>query len=321
MKKSPKLKSIVELEDVSCPLGCGRDDENVLIGRDLLHALPGEFSVVRCRSCGLMRTNPRPTSKTIGFYYPDNYGPYLGTRLRKRGDSLVYRVLKVVKNKIFEFNSNVLPPMKVGRMLEVGCASGNFMHEMHKQGWDVEGIEFSAVAASHAIQHGYKVHVGSVESAPDPSQKYDLIVMWMVLEHLHDPVGALRKLKSWSVNGALLAISVPDAGSYDFSIFQNKWYALQLPTHLFHFTPKTLEGVLLAGGWKIVEIRYHRVLGNFFGSLSNLLREKGWVRSSRLCEKVVVGGVSSYMLYPLSWLVAALGQTGRITVWAVPVDI
>ena len=48
------------IENVSCPLGCIKGDEIVLTGRDRLHDLPGEFTVVKCRSCGLMRTNPRP---------------------------------------------------------------------------------------------------------------------------------------------------------------------------------------------------------------------------------------------------------------------
>jgi len=74
-------KKEVMLENVTCPLGCSKSDEVILTGCDLLHDLPGEFTVVKCRTCGLMRTNPRPTSDTIGFYYPDNYGPYLGTQV------------------------------------------------------------------------------------------------------------------------------------------------------------------------------------------------------------------------------------------------
>jgi hypothetical protein len=60
---------------VGCPLGCPPDDEPVLQAIDELHGLPGRFSVVRCRSCKLMRTSPRPTLESIGQYYPDPYGP------------------------------------------------------------------------------------------------------------------------------------------------------------------------------------------------------------------------------------------------------
>src|SRR5437660_12675977 len=69
------------LESVPCPAGCPPMDEVVVRGRDRLHGLPGEFSVVRCRTCGLMRTNPRPDPESIAHFYPDEYGPYRDTRI------------------------------------------------------------------------------------------------------------------------------------------------------------------------------------------------------------------------------------------------
>ena len=75
------MSAPVALERVGCPLGCPSDDELVITGRDRLHELPGEFRVVRCRGCGLMRTDPRPTLDGIDFYYPADYRPYLTTRV------------------------------------------------------------------------------------------------------------------------------------------------------------------------------------------------------------------------------------------------
>ena len=182
----------VTLEDVHCPLGCSKNDEVVLTGRDRLHDLPGEFTVVKCRACGLMRTTPRPTPETIGFYYPDDYGPYLGTRVQQvkpKRSSGIKRLLKALIKLVikFDFNTTPLPSLASGRMLEIGCASGAFLHQMAGQGWEVEGIEFSEKAAQAAAQLGYCVHAGSLETAQQPGEPFDLIVGWMVLEHLHDP--------------------------------------------------------------------------------------------------------------------------------------
>jgi 2-polyprenyl-3-methyl-5-hydroxy-6-metoxy-1,4-benzoquinol methylase len=145
-----------------------------------------------------MRTNPRPTPECIGIYYPDNYGPYLGTVVdtgqEKQGVG-IKQYLKPIVNRIFDFNGTVLPFLKPGRLLEVGCASGSFLHRMAMAGWEVQGIEFSKKAAYKAQELGYKVHVGSLETAPQPEVLFDLIVGWMVLEHLHEPVGSLKKLK------------------------------------------------------------------------------------------------------------------------------
>ena len=100
-------KKEVMLENVTCPLGCSKSDEVILTGCDLLHDLPGEFTVVKCRTCGLMRTNPRPTSDTIGFYYPDNYGPYLGTQVRQSKPNRISDIKKLLKpfvNRVINFN-------------------------------------------------------------------------------------------------------------------------------------------------------------------------------------------------------------------------
>jgi hypothetical protein len=62
------------LESVPCALGCPPNDEEILVARDRLHALPGNFRIVRCRTCGLMRTNPRPTLDAMESYYPEHEG-------------------------------------------------------------------------------------------------------------------------------------------------------------------------------------------------------------------------------------------------------
>lgn len=308
----------VVLEDVPCPLGCARNDENVLTGRDLLHDLPGEFNVVKCHTCGLMRTNPRPTAQTIGFYYPDDYGPYRGTQIRQFGpNSRFRRLLARLARSVFNFNTQRLPQLAPGRMLEVGCASGAFLHQMANQGWHVQGIEFSEKAALAAAESGYRVHVGPLESAPEPDEPFDLIVGWMVLEHLHDPVGGLRKLRKWAKPGARLVASIPNANSLEFRFFKERWYALQLPTHLQHFTPATVERLLEAGGWTLEKIHHQRVLSNLIASAGYLLRDKGYTKlGKKLIDFPEQGGRWPYVFYPIAWLLSIFGQTGRMTVWA-----
>ncbi len=308
-----------EFESKPCPLGCTGEDEIILRGCDRLHGLPGEFTLVRCGICGLMRTDPHPTPETIGFYYPENYGPYHGTkitadRLHRNPRPLLYRVAR----KVFVFNTDRLPKINPGRMLEIGCASGAFMHRMAAKGWEVEGIEFSPQAAKNALALGYHVHTGSLEAAPEPQQPYDLVVGWMVLEHLYDPVLALQKLARWIRPGGWLVISTPNAAALEFCLFKDLWYALQLPTHLYHYTPKTLRKVLERGGWRMERVFHQRVLSNLVASIGYVLQDRGY--SNKLTkhfiefpEKV---GYKNYFLYPLAYILSLLGQTGRMTVWA-----
>lgn len=309
----------VELEQISCPLGCPAGDDTVLVARDRLHNLPGEFTVVKCRKCALMRTNPRPTPGTIGFYYPEDYGPYQGTRVdfsKASGDHCP--TWKRLARRVFQFNTERMPNLPPSRMLEIGCASGSFLHRMAREGWEVEGLEFSEKAAESARSLGYIVHVGSLETAPEPTRQYDVVVGWMVLEHLHYPVLALRKLHRWTKPGGWLVVSVPNPNALEFRIFKDAWYALQLPTHLYHYTPKTLKMVLERGGWQVERIFHQRILSNLVASSGYVLHDKQCM--PRLAKNLIhfpeCAGRKHFFLYPLACVFSVFGQTGRVTVWA-----
>jgi SAM-dependent methyltransferase len=313
------IKDSVELESSPCPLGCKGEDSVVLTGYDRLNHLPGAYNVVRCIDCGLMRTNPRPTPETMGFYYPDNYGPYRSTRINPdRRDNGQLSFCRGWVKSIFRFNSTCLPRLQPGRVLEIGCASGSFLHAMALKGWDVEGLEFSEKAVHAARTLGYKIYRNTLETAPDPVRSYDLIVGWMVFEHLHNPVLALQKLHRWIRSGGWLVLSVPNAGSREFKIFKDRWYALQLPNHLYHYTPVTLQRLFNREGWRIVKIFHQRTLSNLIASSGYWLGERNIFKkiSDRLVRYPDDARRMQYVLYPLALILSFIGETGRMTVWA-----
>ena len=140
----------------------------------------------------------------------------------------------------------------------------------------------------------------------------------MVVEHLHAPIQALKKLHSWTCPDAWLAISIPNCGSFQWRVFKNAWFHLELPRHLFHFNRRTLTQVLAAGGWRVERIFYQRVLGDLIASLGNALYDR--VLFTKLAKKL-----SSYpewegnlylLMYPLAWVLSIFGQSGAMTVWA-----
>ncbi|CAK0745768.1 Class I SAM-dependent methyltransferase [Gammaproteobacteria bacterium] len=262
-----------------------------------------------------MRTDPRPTPSGMGVYYPADYGPYVSSRTHATSPAW-----QRLARRLFETRAETIPSLPVGRLFEIGCAAGGFLRRMEKQGWSVEGLEFSATAAAHAQAAGLKVRAGALEQANDPDGRFDLIVGWMVLEHLHEPLAALRRLRGWIAPDGWLAISVPDAGGWEFRTFGADWYALHLPNHLTHFTPTTLTRLLAEAGWRVERITHQRNLLNLFPSL-------GYRRQSRHADDRLThwlihyperGGVVKAVLYPLAVLLAAFGQTGRMTVWARP---
>lgn len=266
-----------------------------------------------------MRTNPRPTQGSIGYYYPDDYGPYRNTVIRERTWFFsVSELLRLPIKKVIRFNSTRLPRIPVGRMMEIGCASGAFLERMAREGWTVEGIEFSSNAADCARVSGHKVFCGRVEDAPDPRQLFDLVVAWMVVEHLFDPVSVLKKLCKWVKPEGWLVFSVPNAASIEFKLFRKNWYALHLPNHLYHFTPETLRKVVNKGGWEIEKVFHQRTLANLIGSLGYWLADRNKLKSlaKKMSNYPEKSRILPYFLYPLSYLFSLFGQTGRMTVWA-----
>lgn len=302
------------LERVSCPMGCPPDDQVVVTGHDRLHGISGEFPVVRCRGCGLLRTSPRPTASDIQRYYPDAYGPYTTTAVGHQSSNAAAKRGRL--ERLLEPRTNVLPPVPPGRMLEIGCGAGAFLHRMAMQGWEVEGLELSPTAGEEARQLGYPVFIGSLAAAPDPEAPYDLIVGWMVLEHLHDPVGMLRKLWRWSAPGGWLALSVPDAGALEFKLFRDAWYALDVPRHLFHFTVGTARLVLARTGWQLVRVVWHDNPNNLILSFRNRCQERGWVRTAARLKEIAEGRRHGRARLMLGKLLGSLRASGRMTLWA-----
>jgi 2-polyprenyl-3-methyl-5-hydroxy-6-metoxy-1,4-benzoquinol methylase len=291
-------------------LGCAAADEFVLTGHDRLYGLPGEFSVVRCRVCGLLRTDPRPTQSGISCYYPENYEPH---QVGSPGKGLHRSRLRERASQLLGVGGQRLPPLPPGRMLEIGCANGAFLEVMRVQGWQVEGVEPCERPAAAARARGFAVDSQPIEELSRPDSSFDLVVGWMVLEHLHHPVTVLQKLRSWTRPGGWLVISTPDLSGLDFRLFGTCSYSLDLPRHLHHFTSRTLHRILRKGGWTVQKRFYHRTLNSLLASAGCALQER---RRIPPLAHWLVHGRSRAWLYPAAWVLALAGQTGRITVWA-----
>jgi 2-polyprenyl-3-methyl-5-hydroxy-6-metoxy-1,4-benzoquinol methylase len=307
----------VILETIPCPIGCIPRDALVLSAVDRLHGLPGRFTVVRCQVCGLMRTTPRPSQQTIRYYYPAEYAPHQPVESppeARRGtfDGAWKRRLRSWAHH----NSWNVPPIEPGSLMEIGCGSGAFLRDMAVRGWHVTGLELSDRAAALTRAQGFPVITGPVEQAVVPPQSFDMIVGWMVVEHLHDPIRALAHVRTWSRPGGWLAISVPDAGAVEFRIFQEAWYALMLPTHLFHFTAATIRRVLDQAGWTVQQVFWHNNPNNLIQSLRYVCSDRGWTRSANVLLDIAEGRRFRHAHMLAGKLLGSLHASGRMTVWA-----
>ena len=95
-----------------------------------------------------------------------------------------------------------------------------------------------------------------------------------------------------------------------------------MPTHLYHYTPESLDKILECSGWKMEKVWHHRFLDNIFSSIGYALQDRGfnngWVEN--LSNFANRSGKKQFYLYPLAYIFSLFGQTGRMTVWARRID-
>ncbi len=308
-----KYMDRVMLEKVDCPNLCVEGSIKILESHDRLHNLPGKFTIYRCLGCGLERTNPRPTPKSIGFYYPEEYAPYKEKLFKMPNPGL-----KNLIGKFLGLYSKNLPSIKPQKMLEFGCSSGSYMEYARSIGWEVDGIEFSELAAKIAREKGFNVQAVAIETAKPPQELYNLIVGWMVLEHLHQPVDVLRNLRNWIQPSGYLVISVPDRNNLARYIFKEYSYDLQLPSHLFHFDKHSLTITLKNAGWEVEKFFWQRNSNTLLISLQIWATENKKELTLKIVKWLRFSIKASKIRIALNIFLGLSRQSGRMEVWARP---
>jgi SAM-dependent methyltransferase len=226
------------LDYPACPLCGSGTTRQLFVARDRLLGRPGRFPIVRCTSCGLVFLRPRPAAGALGAYYPDDYYP-LDEQPSTEAEAVARDLLRKVSS--WTRARGIDRP----RVLDVGCGVGLFLHLAEQAGMQVRGIELSGSAVSYArANYGLDVHHGMLEDAEIAPAFCDIVVMWHVLEHLPDPVAALRQVAELLTPGGLLLAAVPNFGSYEARLFSRRWYSLDAPRHVIHFPPHTLRAAV-----------------------------------------------------------------------------
>ncbi len=241
-----------ETEEVVCNLCGSAQSEPVYRLTDTLYKVPGEFVLRRCANCGLMYLSPRPTPRSISRYYPLDYGAYRPPIEDERFALMRYmRRRKLIKRRVLIEKYSGL---KEGRVLDVGCATGLFLHEMQRSGWETAGVEPIQSAAEFArLRFGLEIFQGMLGDAPFSPQSFNVITFWDVLEHTFSPQAELAHAARLLKPGGLVAINVPNWDSFDRRPFGSYWVGLDAPRHLYVFTRPTLTELLSQAGFRVLD--------------------------------------------------------------------
>ena len=181
------------------------------------------------------------------------------------------------------------PWARAGRLLDVGAAGGAFVAEAALAGFDASGIEPVASFARLAREQlAVDVRDGRLEDAElGPSS--DVITMWHVLEHVPEPLGAVRRLAGSLAQGGVLAVEVPNAASAVARHMGPAWTSLEPEVHVNQFTPESLRLLLERAGLEVRDVRTtaitpfltaRRRLGA--GHLAGRLKATMWLRDPRV---------------------------------------
>ncbi len=290
----------------SCPMCNGSGEMLYEAVVDRLFSTPGSWSVFRCRdrTCAMLWLSPRPIQEDIGQAYAAYYthDPAARTQglVRKIYDKIVrhYVASRFLtsrscalpsaanalgmllylfpgKRAVIDYLAGQLPVIPKGRMLEIGCGSGDALAFMHALGWSVTGVEMDAAAADVARKRGLDVAVGKLSEQDFRPASFEAITMNHVIEHLHDPEKLLKECHELLVPGGQIVLVTPNSRSLWHRLFQRNWMHLDPPRHLMIYSTSTLVKLLQTAGFNVVSTHtsIRDADGVFLGSMK--IRKSG----------------------------------------------
>ncbi len=208
------------------------------------------FNLYRCTQCGLLATYPQPDEDQIGRYYASpNYISHTG-----KHDNGILKLLYLSVRRIALTGKRKLIEKKYykGSLLDIGCGTGTFLHEMKRSGWSVTGVEPADVARQQAESRLSQKVFTSIDELPQKS--YRVITLWHVLEHLHQPDATIKSCRNLLEPGGLLVIAVPNPASFDALHYRQHWAGFDVPRHLWHFTRQSMEKLLIQQGFTLLQV-------------------------------------------------------------------
>jgi SAM-dependent methyltransferase len=332
------------MESVICDQCHSDQSEVVTRQRDLLLEVTNdEFTIVKCCRCGLVYLNPRPSKDLLGSYYPTVYYPPVLEKVRPQLQQQAKKFSAKMKRWVLEEyygyplvspvgwsrmlrrillwpdktlrelkGRHPLPWRGEGKVLDIGCGAGGNLKTLQDQGWEPYGIEISEVASAHArgLLTG-NIHTGTLESAPFPLKKFDLVLMSHSLEHLPSPTDALRRVNQFLKDDGLLVVSVPNANSLEYKLFGRWWFQLDPPRHFYHFDKRSLSAYLTKTGFRLT--RFQSGVRPIFLMAS---LDRFWKHRFRK-EVPLRKLIDRLVARPISLVAGYLGYGTEITIYAV----
>ena len=243
------VSEINKVHYTNCPV-CNSNDINPLLTVKDHSVSKQDFVVWQCGNCSLRFTQDIPDEASIGRYYQS--ADYISHSNTNKG--LVNKLYQGVRNYTLDQKANLIisQTVKHGNILDLGAGIGAFLNTMKKKGWEISGIEPDAGARQQA-KNLFNIDLNETNSLNGlPEKSFDAITLWHVLEHVHQLHTYVEKLRSLLKPDGKLFVAVPNYKSVDSSIYKLYWAAYDVPRHLYHFTPKSINNLMAQHGLKVI---------------------------------------------------------------------
>lgn len=227
----------------ACP-ACGSSNvKPFLRSRDWFYMRQPMYQLVHCANCHLGWLQNAPPPEEMASHYGADYDRVITTP----GDIYPHHWDRV-RNKLLQYAQS-------GSILDIGCSSGSFLRTLKGEGWKLYGIEMSRVVADQArATTGADVFVGDVLDASFPENTFDAVSGFHVLEHMYDPRQVMTNVLSWLKPGGIFTLTLPNIDSLEARIFARYWFGLDVPRHLWQFSPRALSAMASSVGFELVEV-------------------------------------------------------------------
>lgn len=231
---------------ITCPICNGNNFDPFITSIDHTKSQQ-EFSLVKCIACNFLITSPRPDSNSLSKYYEsENYISH--TNSSKNLIDYIYKRIRVLTLK---WKLNLIKSYKHnGKLLDYGCGTGEFLNVCQIANWQCTGIEPAGVARGKASNLTKLPIAESLNQMG--SEKFDVITLWHVLEHVADLNKKISELKGCLAKGGIIFIAVPNYESLDAKKYKSYWAAYDVPRHLWHFSQSTMSHLLTKHGLKLL---------------------------------------------------------------------
>ncbi len=255
----------------TCPLCAGQRH------RPLYHA-PGfdhpeeNFQLRQCETCGLVATHPGADQLDLARYYrADYYGS--GEQKFVGPIEQLTRLANRARIRALQRHLPARTADTPRSILDIGCGRGHLLRSLQQQGWICHGLERPEFTGE--APPGVTLHRNTLEQSQLPGDHFDAVILWHVLEHLPNPATALHEIARILRPGGVVAIAVPNFASWQARHLRRHWPHLDLPRHLYHFTPATLSHALEQNKLHPIARESGSFEQDLFGSIQGLFNALG----------------------------------------------